>query len=141
MAMKDVAELSGNLLARKGEAAPAGHARASTEGGKAHAMQGRQQSLGNRRRASEAPDMRRGEGTTPPQTATALGPSKAAAARSRRIHFTLRLEPERHARLRRLCAETGRSAQALLIEALETKLAAHRDAETEQTENNPASEG
>lgn len=37
--------------------------------------------------------------------------------------FTLRVEPERHLRLRLACAVTGRSAQQIVTDALDTFLA------------------
>ena len=44
---------------------------------------------------------------------------------SRKAAFTLRLDPERHLRLRLLSALTHRSSQQLLIEALDLLLARH----------------
>jgi len=43
-------------------------------------------------------------------------------AKVKRIAFTLRLEPARHARLKQASAATGRSAQHLLTEALDAFL-------------------
>lgn len=48
-----------------------------------------------------------------------------AAISERKAAFTLRLEPERHLRLRLLSAVSRRSAQTLLIEALDALLAQH----------------
>ena len=51
----------------------------------------------------------------------ARAPRKAAAPRTRRSKaaFTLRLDPERHLKLRLSCALAGRSAQQLVTEALD----------------------
>lgn len=53
----------------------------------------------------------------------------AAAAVGRKAAFTLRLDPERHLRLRLLSAVAHRSAQQLLIEALDALLAGHDQVE------------
>jgi hypothetical protein len=50
-------------------------------------------------------------------------PGKAKAA------FTLRLDPDRHLKLRLACALTNRSAQMLVTEALDQFLAAHPEVE------------
>lgn len=52
-----------------------------------------------------------------------------AASIGRKAAFTLRLEPDRHLRLRLLSAVSHRSAQQLLIEALDALLAKHDDVE------------
>lgn len=44
--------------------------------------------------------------------------------------FTLRLDPERHLKLRLACALTGRSAQLLVTEALDDFLQSHPELET-----------
>lgn len=50
---------------------------------------------------------------------------KAALAASRKAAFTLRIDSERHLRLRLLSALVNRSSQQLLIEALDALLASH----------------
>lgn len=50
-------------------------------------------------------------------------------ADGRRVAFTLRLDPERHLRLRVGAALTGRSAQRLLVEAFDQWLGTHDDVE------------
>jgi hypothetical protein len=54
-----------------------------------------------------------------PQVAAALDALPEIAAQTRRVAFTLRLDGDRHARLRALAAAEGRSAQQLLIDALD----------------------
>lgn len=49
-------------------------------------------------------------------------PGVPAARRTRPAAFTLRLDPDRHFRLRTACALQGRSAQALVTEALDRAL-------------------
>lgn len=51
-------------------------------------------------------------------------PARAALEASRKAAFTLRLDPERHLRLRLACALDARSAQALVTDALDRLLAA-----------------
>lgn len=50
--------------------------------------------------------------------------SRVASGAKAKAAFTLRLDPERHLRLRLACALTGRSAQVLVTEALDTYLEA-----------------
>lgn len=50
-----------------------------------------------------------------------------AAPRGRKAAFTLRLDEERHLRLRLACAVGGRSAQQIVTEALDTLLASLPD--------------
>lgn len=57
---------------------------------------------------------------------TALRPAPAPAA-ARKAAFTLRLDAERHLRLRLLSAVTNQSAQALLVAALDALIAGHPD--------------
>lgn len=54
---------------------------------------------------------------------------RSAAACGRRAAFTLRLDPERHLKLRLACALDARSAQALVTDALDRLLAAMPDIE------------
>jgi hypothetical protein len=50
-------------------------------------------------------------------------PQRAAMPAGRKAAFTLRLDPERHLRLRLACAVTGRSAQQIVTGALDELLA------------------
>jgi hypothetical protein len=50
---------------------------------------------------------------------------RAAASGKAKSAFTLRLDPDRHLKLRLACALTGRSAQLLVTEALDHYLATH----------------
>ncbi|NIJ16667.1 hypothetical protein [Sphingobium vermicomposti] len=54
-------------------------------------------------------------------------PAPRAAPRGRKAAFTLRLDEERHLRLRLACAVGGRSAQQIVTEALDTLLASLPD--------------
>ena len=54
--------------------------------------------------------------------ANELADDPVMPAKVKRIAFTLRLEPARHARLKQASAATGRSAQFLLTEALDAFL-------------------
>jgi hypothetical protein len=58
-----------------------------------------------------------------PQAAAAPVPGIAPAVPGRRVAFTLRLDADRHARLRAQAAAEGRSAQHLLSEAFDRYLA------------------
>ncbi|WP_114951462.1 hypothetical protein [Sphingosinicella terrae] len=51
-------------------------------------------------------------------------PKRKAAPRGRKAAFTLRLDADRHLRLRLACAVTGRSAQQIVTDALDQALAA-----------------
>jgi len=65
---------------------------------------------------------------------------KALAGTGRKAAFTLRIDAERHLRLRLLSAMTNRSAQQLLTEALDTMIAQNSDlrALAEQVESKQA---
>jgi len=60
--------------------------------------------------------------------------AKAALAGGRKSAFTLRIDAERHLRLRLLSAVSNRSAQQLLIAALDALIAAHPDIEVLATD-------
>ena len=74
------------------------------------------------------------EADTHPPASAALGradkaevvplPRRASAADGRKAAFTLRLDGDRHLRLRLACAVTGRSAQQIVTGALDSALAA-----------------
>lgn len=68
------------------------------------------------------------EAPPPPVFAARPAPSRSAAARraandSRRAAFTLRLDQERHLKLRLACTVRGRSAQQIVTDALDALLA------------------
>ncbi|MFZ5610010.1 MAG: hypothetical protein ACOY99_10420 [Pseudomonadota bacterium] len=94
--MKAAASLTAALLARKGNAAPFGAQGPGANGAIAVLPQ-----------AADG------------GTLSVYAPAEGA----RRVAMTLRLDPQRHLRLRLLSALAGRSCQALLIEALDGYLA------------------
>jgi len=119
-APRSFAPLQPALLARKGGARPAMRSQLSFAGddlgwndfgGEDPVAQGRVVPI-NRTVAAPAPKARR-----------------SAAQQGRRAAFTLRLDPERHLRLRLASALDARSAQALVTEALDRLLAAMPDLE------------
>ena len=61
--------------------------------------------------------------TAPPATGLAQKPDQAPVRRTRPAAFTLRIDPDRHLRLRLACQLQGRSAQALVTEAVDRFLA------------------
>ncbi|MFC3441070.1 hypothetical protein ACFOKF_07640 [Sphingobium rhizovicinum] len=56
------------------------------------------------------------------KTAPAPAPLAVAVAKGRKAAFTLRLDGERHLKLRLACAVTGRSAQQIVTQALDNLL-------------------
>ncbi|MFS0736804.1 hypothetical protein ABC347_07120 [Sphingomonas sp. 1P06PA] len=60
---------------------------------------------------------------TPPLTAEAVVPVSRVRGAKARSAFTLRLDPERHLKLRLACAVDHRSAQMIVTEALDAFLA------------------
>jgi predicted HicB family RNase H-like nuclease len=59
-----------------------------------------------------------------PKAEVVVLPKRVPVAPGRKAAFTLRLDPERHLRLRLACAVTGRSAQQIVTGALDEALAA-----------------
>ena len=59
---------------------------------------------------------------SPPKAEVVVLPKRAPAVVGRKAAFTLRLDGERHLRLRLACAVTGRSAQQLVTGALDELL-------------------
>lgn len=57
----------------------------------------------------------------------ASSPRRKAIEQGRRAAFTLRIDPERHLKLRLACTLTNRSAQALITEALDAYLDTHAE--------------
>jgi len=120
--MKGVAQLSGKLLARKGEAAPVGRSEVATLGADAPTRRRIPQSFGNRHIGGDVAQARRGEGVQAPHGSREMPHSPQENGKSRRYAFTLRLDTERHRQLRLLSARVNRSAQAILIDALDSVL-------------------
>ncbi len=60
-------------------------------------------------------------------TVVVKAPAARIASKGRKAAFTLRLDGERHLRLRLACAVSGRSAQQIVTEALDTLLASLPD--------------
>jgi len=110
------AKLTGNLLVRKGHAIPTG--------GFAHVGADLSQLLstpaklnaprGDSVPATRAPGARASRARSPKR--------RSGAAERRRIALTLRLDRERHRRLKRLCARGQRTIQEVLVLALDTYL-------------------
>jgi len=121
--MKGVAELSEKLLARKGEALPASrHGETSVPHGDFTHPPRPAPRFGRRGLGTDGGEMRRGEGNQAPHGAREMPARDSHKSQGKRYAFTLRLDPERHRRLRLLSAKTDRSAQALLIDALDDVL-------------------
>lgn len=59
-----------------------------------------------------------------------MPPRKPAEGKGRKAAFTLRLDPERHLRLRLACAIDGRSAQQIVTDALDVWLQSVPEVET-----------
>jgi hypothetical protein len=72
----------------------------------------------------EAPPVAEGAPPEPIRAEVVELPTRAPAALGRKSAFTLRLDAERHLRLRLACAVTGRSAQQIVTGALDDMLAA-----------------
>ena len=119
-ATKPMASLSGGLLARKGEARPAMRrsdslaalASAGDELGWNDMGHGAPATLPPVLASRERLMMRLGE-------APCLAEPVPAPVAGKRVAFTVRLDPERHQRLRMAAAAQGLSAQALMITALD----------------------
>jgi hypothetical protein len=79
--------------------------------------------------ASEAPAatmpevLRQQEAISERVARAAAGPRRSALSQGRRAAFTLRLDAERHLKLRLACVLNGRSAQQLVTEALDRLIA------------------
>ncbi len=78
--------------------------------------------------AAKAPDVQEETSVEPRRSLTAVAPSpykqpRAAAGSKSKAAFTLRLDPERHLKLRLACAYEHKSAQAVVTAALDQYLA------------------
>lgn len=116
--MKTMARLTGSLLARKGFAVPARDGLANDmvlSGG-----------LEARARPDAAPS-----GFRPAAAARASAPRAPVASKpaptpgGKRVAMTLRLDPERHLKLRLLSAHNNVSSQVILTDALDDYLRRH----------------
>lgn len=132
-ASKPLAALSSALLARKGQARPAMRRQATlAEAGDALGWN----DMGDPAPLPEAStELAAQDADVQPETAPVMPVREAASAKPKfsppvlttakgRKAFTLRLDTERHARLRLAVATQGRSAQQLVTEALDAFLTA-----------------
>ena len=76
-------------------------------------------------RLTQAPPRETGFKPLVERTSTPTRAPRAELAANRKAAFTLRIDAERHLRLRLLSALVNRSSQQLLIEALDAMLASH----------------
>jgi hypothetical protein len=79
--------------------------------------------------AAEAPPAPEAPRATSPAQVVRLPKPAGAAAPGRKAAFTLRVDPDRHLRLRLATAVTGRSAQLIVTEAVDAYLAARPEIE------------
>jgi predicted HicB family RNase H-like nuclease len=114
------ASLDQVLLARKGKAAPASGSRANTGDASPEAE-----------RAAPIPEVKRQQEELAARisndTCTTI---TLPASAGRRAAFTLRLDPERHLKLKLAATLEGRSAQQLVTQALDEFLAANPEIES-----------
>lgn len=125
---KPIAALTGSLLARKGDARPAMRRAYVPMASLATAGEALHDDLGWHVGQREAPRDETSVHRQQERIAHSFGPSKAPVAAAvqpapRRTAFTLRLDAERHLRLRLASAVARRSAQQLVTEALDDWLA------------------
>ncbi len=116
---KPFAALSAGLLARKGEARPAMRA----QGYSSPIGEEQLHDLGWNDMGDERPAVVR------QQAAIVREFAEPAVAGARKSAFTLRLDGARHLRLRLVCAARHRSAQQIVIQALDALLADMPEAE------------
>lgn len=118
---KSFASLSAGLLARKGEARPAMRRQAFEPGFETAPAD----DLGWNDMGDEPPAVVRQQAAIAREFADAV----SAPSDRKKAAFTLRLDPERHLRLRLVCAARHRSAQQIVIQALDDLLARMPEAE------------
>lgn len=155
------ASLSPSLLARKGGAKPATQSPlvdGAVEGASARLLQdtNRLEDLGwndlgeahdpqpAEQVAAKVAPIRTGAPRLPrPRLAPASAPEAGREPRGERAAFTLRLDPERHLKLRLACTLAGRSAQALVTEAVDAMFAATPELEelVSRVQSRPQKEG
>lgn len=123
----DSASLTGSLLARKGSAAPS-----KAFGKLFEAFPGRPQQLTQREPIDEAVcndniALLKGpglcDGLHAAQSASAVRSGRGGERGNARAKLSVRLDSERHLRLKLSAAHLGRSSQAIMLEALDTYLA------------------
>lgn len=121
------ARLTGSLLARKGGAAPLAGAYGGTSLEPLIGLFGR----GMIRPAGRVDSVELPPPATPPRlrlhATSATPPPPAVTTASAGVRMSLRLDPERHTRLRIVAARKGTRPQDLLREALDSVLAAAPD--------------
>lgn len=105
------ARLTSSLLAREGEAIPAGGFAAATI------------SLSQRLPSTPAPF--RGADPAPVRAWSMAGPSRPKAANDQRVALTVRLDPVRHMRLKIFAARRRCTSQEVMIKALDAYLRAN----------------
>jgi len=133
---KSFASLTPGLLARKGGAKPALRHQLNVEGAGAsvaddeedyadqelpHAAQVVE--IGSRAAIAAIPEVVRQQRSIADRVAKRPVARKSALAAGRNAAFTLRLDAERHLKLRMVCALENRSAQQIVTEALDKLLA------------------
>lgn len=114
--MAHPARLTAALLARKGHALPTG--------GFAHSRLDRLPPPASTAKPDRQPWAAPASAEPQPEGPRPAPRRSTAAADADRIAFTLRLDRDRHARLRILAARRGRSGQEMLIKALDAYLEA-----------------
>jgi hypothetical protein len=143
---KPIASLSPKLLARKGGARPAmrQHTQTATahqlddlgfddfgedEGYPAHQAEIVQLNPGSKGQAG-LPEVLQQRAGAAARVAMSAKPRRSALADGRNAAFTLRLDAERHLKLRLACAIEGRSAQQLVTDALDQLISSIPDVAT-----------
>ena len=116
--MKRAAQLVSGLLIRKGDAIPTGgFAHVGADLSQLLPARGKLEAArAGRVTASSAPGAGAGRTRTPKR--------RTGVAQVPRVPLTLRLDPERHRRLKIFCTRSQRTTQAVLLEALDIYLKA-----------------
>lgn len=96
------------------------HRAEATEASRPHSPV--QDTLERIQRKLETPNEEKPARAAPPETQPAAKPTSRPAASGKRAAFTLRLDHERHLKLRLACTVKGRSAQQLVTDALDSLL-------------------
>ncbi|HEX8302562.1 hypothetical protein [Sphingomonas sp.] len=149
---KPMASLSSSLLARKGQAKPAmrpqgfvGMTHGTTQDDLGWNDMGEEPPVAARvekpvvLRQIEALDEQIAQAApTPPPKAKPSRVARAAPAKNIKAAFTLRLDTDRHLRLRLASAVTNRSAQQIVTEALDAFLESHTEVEALARQIGPA---
>lgn len=112
------AALTGALLANKGAAAPSGSVSSFLEEFPAKKPFAEEPQAPDMRQVCAVPD--RSFETTTPKPAKAAPPAKPVGSRAK---LSVRLDPDRHLRLKLAAAHLQRSSQTIMLEALDAYLA------------------